>query len=980
MREKSVKIVSLSRRGAYLLCMLLLLCTVSGMFLFSCAGGVDIGGADKVLTSFIIIWPEGFNRVCFPGTPVSVTINALDQNGDLLSWTGTVAIVTTNTEVLVNPGSADLVAGTAQVSLDFSTASGQNGSTRIRVSFGEIISEMEVTVTVDYQLDVVQPTSAVTPASGSAISGSTQIRVVFSESMDTDSLIITGTMAGKSDLGVWSDGVSENDTLTISPSGLWAEGYGTLNIDCDDLAGNGCDAVELEYTVDLTLPTVQASPSNGTHLDDTGTQVVLSFSESMDPSSLVLGGTLAESGDGGTWSTDTSENDTLTIGPDGQWPAGFLTLTVDCYDIVGNAVATLSLTYYIAVVDGTIYVDGADGDDEAHFGSSWDDAVQTIQKGIDLAAGGMTVLVGDGTYSGEGNKNLDFGGEALHVRSSGGPKSCVINCGGTGRAVWFQTGEGTDSIFEGFTVTGGALGGIRCDYGASPTIRYCIVSDNYSSDEGGYNAGGILLYNSSAVVSTCLIADNECDGDAGGIFVGWGTPHIINCVIANNNHPSSAGNGVGGIYNYEGTVTIDNTIIWGNTGHVNGDQIRNYIGATMNLNNCCYADGAGDVVNEGTLNESACINDNPNFRDPENDDYTLDYPSPCIESGDNELVPGEVVTDLNGDDRFTDGSASGTAVVDMGPYEFNRVRIVPVHHATIQAAIDAVEDGGVVFVQNGTYTGAGNRDIDFGGKPLHLKSTGGAGSCVIDCDGSGRGFHFHSGETLGTAVVDGFTVTNGSVTDAVTFGGGMLFWGGAAKILNCIIEDNTCNTYNPSVGGGGGVALYGAGSTVLFINCLVRENDSLQAGGNGGGFYSYNSSAEIVNCTIAGNFANLAGGGIYIGGTSGTLLVRNSVIWGNTSVNNGYQISAARTCSLYYCDYGNDMGDVDGSVSDLACITDDPLFQSEFSNCSLQGTSPCRDAGNNTYITPYGIDTDLIGNDRFAGGTVDMGAYEYPAD
>ena len=41
----------------------------------------------------------------------------------------------------------------------------------------------------------------------------------------------------------------------------------------------------------------------------------------------------------------------------------------------------------------------------------------------------------------------------------------------------------------------------------------------------------------------------------------------------------------------------------------------------------------------------------------------------------------------------------------------------------------------------------------------------------------------------------------------------------------------------------------------------------------------------------------------------------------------------------------------------------------------LQPNSPCINSGNNSYVTSS---TDLDGNPRIVGGTVDMGAYEYP--
>jgi hypothetical protein len=81
----------------------------------------------------------------------------------------------------------------------------------------------------------------------------------------------------------------------------------------------------------------------------------------------------------------------------------------------------------------------------------------------------------------------------------------------------------------------------------------------------------------------------------------------------------------------------------------------------------------------------------------------------------------------------------------------------------IQEGIDAATNGDVVLVLDGTYTGNGNRDLDFGGRAITACSQNGAQTCIIDCENGGRGFYFHNGETS-TSVLDGFTIQNGYVT------------------------------------------------------------------------------------------------------------------------------------------------------------------------------------------------------------------------
>ena len=54
-----------------------------------------------------------------------------------------------------------------------------------------------------------------------------------------------------------------------------------------------------------------------------------------------------------------------------------------------------------------------------------------IQEGINGATTGSSVLVADGLYSGEGNRDLSFLGKKIDVRSVNGPENCTIDCQGS---------------------------------------------------------------------------------------------------------------------------------------------------------------------------------------------------------------------------------------------------------------------------------------------------------------------------------------------------------------------------------------------------------------------------------------------------------------------------------------------------------------------------------------------------------------------
>ena len=197
-------------------------------------------------------------------------------------------------------------------------------------------------------------------------------------------------------------------------------------------------------------------------------------------------------------------------------------------------------------------------------------------------------------------------------------------------------------------------------------------------------------------------------------------------------------------------------------------------------------------------------------------------------------------------------------VDDDGPADFNN----------IQAAIDDSSDGDTIILQPGRYTGAGNRDIDFRGKAITVRSTdpnepSTVAATIIDCNGTGRGFYFHSGESE-NSVLDGVTITNGYADR----GGAIYCYGYTSPtIANCIIRNNTA-------GNGGG--LYLGNGTVS--GCTISENSATHSGGG-----VYCADGAVSGCTIIGNSAEgdwmeyEGGGGLYI--VDGT--VSNCTISGN---------------------------------------------------------------------------------------------------
>ena len=100
----------------------------------------------------------------------------------------------------------------------------------------------------------------------------------------------------------------------------------------------------------------------------------------------------------------------------------------------------------------------------------------SIQTAIDAAVDGDEVLVAPGPYL----ENIDFLGKAITLKSSDGPEVTVIDAAGSGTVITCASGEGPDSVLDGFTITGGFAdfgGGMYCA-GASPTVSGCVFVAN----------------------------------------------------------------------------------------------------------------------------------------------------------------------------------------------------------------------------------------------------------------------------------------------------------------------------------------------------------------------------------------------------------------------------------------------------------------------------------------------------------------------
>jgi hypothetical protein len=259
---------------------------------------------------------------------------------------------------------------------------------------------------------------------------------------------------------------------------------------------------------------------------------------------------------------------------------------------------------------------------------------------------------------------------------------------------------------------------------------------------------------------------------------------------------------------------------------------------------------------------------------------------------------------------------------------------------------------------NGATLGSGNETYEEGGGGLLGESTK---AVVSNCVMIGCSAFYGGGAEGGT--LNNCTIMRNSAEE---YGGGVFGYFeslGLSNVLNqCIIASNSayagggafysilnnCIITNNSAPGseGGGVA------ESLLTNCLVAANLTDEGGG---AFYSI-----LVNCTVVSNLANIGGGTCQ--GTNYNCIVYDNRLVSGTSPNN-YEGGV-----FSYCD-------TTPLPSGVGNITNDPAFVNPATgDFLLQSDSPCINSGNNAYVS---ITTDLDGNPRVVGGTVDIGAYEY---
>ena len=339
-----------------------------------------------------------------------------------------------------------------------------------------------------------------------------------------------------------------------------------------------------------------------------------------------------------------------------------------------------------------------------------------IQSALDAASEVAfdSILVSPGVYT----ESVNFEGKPAHLMSTAGPSETFIVAPPGQAALVFNSGETSNSIVSGFTITNG---GVSVSF-ASPTIVSNVMVNCGTAVNGYFAAPNVLdnliigcsgnaIYLGGA--ASAFIEGNVIETNGGGIgMFAAGSPTIINNLIQDNNGDGlsmvnqsdaniiqniivgNSGSGISALVpsGARGPVVVNNTM----AGNTYGVSISGYDGSSEIINNILIGNGAvnisyfnsptvpvfqnndiysttgnpytGVVTNLNGIDGN--ISADPLFACPAGQDFHIVSGSPCIDAGTNG-APFLTKTDFDGNPRVLAGHTNGPAIVDMGAYEFN---------------------------------------------------------------------------------------------------------------------------------------------------------------------------------------------------------------------------------------------------------------------------------------------------------------------
>ena len=249
-------------------------------------------------------------------------------------------------------------------------------------------------------------------------------------------------------------------------------------------------------------------------------------------------------------------------------------------------------------------------------------ACATINGTIAKASAGETIYVAQGTYTGTGSEvvlvdkdiSLSGGWDSSFTTQSG---RSILDGQNSRRGM--TVNASVTSMIDHFTmqngrVDGGYAGGVRND--GTLTITESAINNNTAGAGAGiFNMGTLTLHSST-------VKENMTGGDGGGIL-NLGSLTVTNSSLINNTGGVGGGISNAGGFALFATANFINSTISGNSAESRGGGIGNFSTGTLTLSNStvygnhdAFSPGSGGIYNENgnvTLQNSLLAgNSNPN--------------------------------------------------------------------------------------------------------------------------------------------------------------------------------------------------------------------------------------------------------------------------------------------------------------------------------------------------------------------------------
>jgi predicted outer membrane repeat protein len=295
------------------------------------------------------------------------------------------------------------------------------------------------------------------------------------------------------------------------------------------------------------------------------------------------------------------------------------------------------------------------------------------------------------------------------------------------------------------------------------------------------------------------------------------------------------------------------------------------------------------------------------------------------------------------------GAIFASAMSDNGSLS---VRYSQLSGNTAQAVVGSAQ-GGALFVTDpnevvevsGCTLSGNSADNSGGAIETHNQATVTVEGCLLESNSAARGGALDNSQDIRNPAANVTVVQTQFELNSATDGGAVANNGPLVVAASSLVADT-------AVRGG---ALFQDGGTLTLLTSTVSSNSGYQSGG---GLDIEAGSAVLVALTVAQNAA-ASGGGLFVAATADPVLLRNSIVWGNTDLggtaNNIGGAALASSSSYNLIGAGGSGGLVNGMNHNLVGVADAGLLPLANNGgptlCyALATTSPARGAGDPSLV------------------------------